>query len=87
MRREAWSRGDVGRHFASKIERLVGRICQKRNDEILERDYPNLQLYQLGIGQRRREGLRVGWHQVSLQTAWARATLAFPPLQRHLTQT
>ena len=84
MRGEAWPRGDVGRHGASKVQRRLRGLRKQRDDEIFERDYANLQLQQFGIGQRGARTLRAAWRQVRAQTSWDGAAFVFPPLERHL---
>ena len=39
---EAWSWGNVRRHFASYLQLPVGAFREQHDQEILERDHPNL---------------------------------------------
>ena len=53
MRGEARPRGNVSRHLARQIELLRRCLRQQRDDQVLQRDHPHLELHQFDIGQRR----------------------------------
>ena len=56
MLSEPWSRKDVGRELASECELLVGYLCEKRDQHVLERNDPHAKVHELGVGQLRNLG-------------------------------
>ena len=57
MRREARARRNVGGHFARQVELPIGRLGQQNHQQVFERYHPDLQLHELGVGQRRSFGM------------------------------
>jgi len=49
MRRKPGAGRNVGRHFTSKLQLLVGTLRQQHDHEVLKRDDTNAQLHQFGI--------------------------------------
>lgn len=77
MASEPWPRGNIGCHFASKLELPIRRLCQERDHQVFQRDHADVEVYQLGIRQRWNVGLHFARDRALLPAAGRRATLAF----------
>ena len=79
MRSEPRSWRDVGCHFTDKIELPIRAFCQQGVNQVLQCNYANPQLHQLGVGQRRDLGLSCGGTYALLMAAESCAAFIVPP--------
>ena len=77
MAGEAWPRRDIGGHFARKVDLPVGRLCQERDHQVLQRDHADLKLNQFGICQRWNIGPHFARDRHILPEVGCRAGFAF----------
>lgn len=73
----SWS--DKSRHFASKIELLIGCFREQGDHQVLQRDHADEKLHQFGVCQLGDFGLRASVNLALLRAAGSRAALVIPP--------